>query len=485
LFGTSQVLDLDPARQGPTSIFFRQAPFTLSSSGINVDRNNFAPVTGFAYSPRFAKSVFGHDATVIRGGFRVGYDEIFNNIPANMSLNPPYNLLTSQIANVTQPGKFPWAIGFNQDRPLVSNFGRQAPGTPTVGVLNFNAVDPDARSAYLYQYSFGIQRKLGSAFSLEGDYQGSTGHKLGIFVDNNQPAVIVRDPTKRGPLAPNEQAFPYSRYGRVNMGKSIGNSNYSGVVLTAKYQGRSGVFFQGSYTLGKSLDYNSAYFGSLGEAGDAADNTNLRLEHGPSSFDIRHRATFVYVVDLPIGPGHRLLGGNNGFNRQILGGWQISGITTLQTGAPFTVFIGGPDSSGFNQFNDRPDVTRSGPLPQERRNPDAAFDKTYFQPALAGRVGTSGRNQYYGPGLQNYDFSVAKNFALFAKWGEQTHLQFRADFFNILNHTNFANPVHDMSNANFGKMTQTVGSATATAVGTTGGPLGGPRLIQLSLRVQF
>jgi hypothetical protein len=73
----------------------------------------------------------------------------------------------------------------------------------------------------------------------------------------------------------------------------------------------------------------------------------------------------------------------------------------------------------------------------------------------------------------------------FAKWGEQTHLQFRADFFNILNHTNFANPVHDMSNANFGKITQTVGNATATAVGTTGDPLGGPRLIQLSLLLQF
>jgi hypothetical protein len=98
-------------------------------------------------------------------------------------------------------------------------------------------------------------------------------------------------------------------------------------------------------------------------------------------------------------------------------------------------------------------------------------------------VGTSGRNQYYGPGIQNYDFSVAKSFPFFAE--RQTRLQFRADFFNILNHTNFANPVRDTSNANFGKITQTVGSAVATAVGTTAGPLGGPRLIQLSLRLQW
>ena len=154
---------------------------------------------------------------------------------------------------------------------------------------------------------------------------------------------------------------------------------------------------------------------------------------------------------------------------------------------------GGPDKSGFNSGGlpsggnaDRPDVTRTGPLPQDNRNPDAAFDKTYFQPALAGRVGTSGRNQYYGPGVQNYDFAATKSFPLSAKLGEGTRLQFRADFFNLFNHTNFANPIRDMSDANFGKITQTVGTAVqAGAVATTAGPLGGPRLIQLSLRVQF
>jgi len=83
--------------------------------------------------------------------------------------------------------------------------------------------------------------------------------------------------------------------------------------------------------------------------------------------------------------------------------------------------------------------------------------------------------------LHNFDFAVAKSFPL----KEGFRLQLRGDFFNVFNHTNFSNPVNNMSNANFGKITQTVGSATATAVGTTGGPLGGPRVIQLSLRLQF
>jgi hypothetical protein len=88
----------------------------------------------------------------------------------------------------------------------------------------------------------------------------------------------------------------------------------------------------------------------------ADDRNNLAADRGPSSFDIRHRAVFVFVYDLPIGPGHRFLGSSNGINRQVFGGWQISGNTTIQSGTPFTVFNGSNDFSGFNQFNDRPDV---------------------------------------------------------------------------------------------------------------------------------
>ncbi|MBZ5617519.1 MAG: TonB-dependent receptor [Acidobacteriia bacterium] len=496
--GSNRILDSDPAKTGPASIFFRQAPFTLSSSaGVKPDRNNFGPVLGFAYSPRFARSVFGENATVIRGGFRVGYDDDFTLLLTNLARNTPITLATRQVAGTTQPVTFPWAIGFNQDVPLISNFGKQGPGSATLGVLPFYAVDPNLRSAYLYQFNFGIQRKLRQSFSIEADYQGSAGHKLDLLVDQNEPRVIVMDATKRGLLAPNEQIFPYNHFAGVSTGKSIGNSNYNGLIATAKYQGRQGIFLQGSYTLGKSIDDRSAtQTTGQGEPNLPADSYNLRLERGPSGFDIRHRAVFVYVIELPVGPGHRVLGWNNGWNRQILGGWQISGNTTSQTGAPFTVTTGAPDYSGFNSGggavnaggnSDRPDVTRQGPLPQNNRNPDAAFDVNYFSRALlAGRVGTSGRNQYYGPGVQNYDFAAAKNFPLWAKLGEQVRLQFRADFFNLFNHTNFANPVRMMSDANFGKIIQTAATAIqAGTLSTTAGPMGGPRLIQLSLRLQF
>src|SRR5262249_35026351 len=156
---------------------------------------------------------------------------------------------------------------------------------------------------------------------------------------------------------------PYSHYGAVPMGKSVGNSNYNGVVFTGQYQGRRGMYFQATYTLGHSLDYISSFFGSSGERGGVADNYNIRLERGPSSFDVRHRFVGVYTLDLPIGPGHRVLGWNNGINRQVFGGWQVAGIVTLQSGTPFTVLTNTTtDFSGFNQFNDRPDVVGTGKL---------------------------------------------------------------------------------------------------------------------------
>jgi hypothetical protein len=397
-----------------------------------------------------------------------------------MALNAPFNLTTSQAAGNTQPGKFSYAVGLDQNVPLVKNVGL----ANQVGLLTLNGEDQNLRSPYIYQYSLGVQRKLGSAFSLEVDYLGSAGHKEGLFLDRNQPTVGVRDSTLRGNQKPNTQTFPNPFFFNVFTGVDIGNSIYNGAVVTARYQGRHGIFFEGSYTLGKSIDDGSAFFGSTGERSGLADSNNLAAERGPSSFDIRHHAVFLYVIELPIGPGHRLLGWNNGVNRQVFGGWEVSGVTTLQTGAPFTVFNSSQDFSGFNQFNDRPDVVGTGRLHQNNSNPDAAFDKAYFSATPpTGRDGTSGRNQYYGPGLQTYNFAVAKVFPLGT---ERVRLRFRADFFNLFNHTNFTNPTGSQSNGNFGKITATVGSAVATAVGTTAGAVyGGSRIIQGALRIEF
>jgi hypothetical protein len=380
---------------------------------------------------------------------------------------------------VTQPGKFSYATAFNQNVPLVKNVGKQGPGTPTVGLLSFNGMDPYIRSSYNYAFNLGVEQRLNNRVSLELDYIGSLGRKLGIFVDPNQPNVIVRDSTKRGTASPNEQVFPYNHYGSFSgsYGRGAVNSNYSGAVAVVKYRGVHGMAAQGSYTWSHSLDYSSAFFGSTGDFGYPSNGNNLKAEYGNSAFDMRHRFVGYYSIPLPVGPGQMFLTSKNIVSREAFEGWTVSGITEIQSGLPFTVYLGGTDYSGFNQFADRPNIG-AGKLTQHNKSPDGAFTTSYFSTITAGQVGAERRDQYYGSGLVNFDLTAAKDFPLFS---ERFKLNLRADLFNVFNHTNFSNPIATYTSSSFGKITSTVGNATSG----TGGAIGGARLAQFALRLNF
>lgn len=470
LFGTNNVVGIDTTKFGPASITLTPGATRMSNSGqLQVDRNNIAPVLGFAWSP-----YKGSDKTVLRGGFRVGYDDIFNNIPANLSLNAPFNLTTAQAAGTTQPGKFSYATAFNQNVPLVKNVGL----ANQVGLLSFNGMDPNIRESYNYAYNLSLEQALSPRVSFEVDYIGSLGRKLGVFVDPNQPTVIVNDSTKRGNQTPNVQVFPYKQYGSFSdaFGKAAVNSNYSGLVSVLKYRGAHGISAQASYTWSHSLDYSSAFFGSTGDAGYPSNGNNLKAEYGNSAFDMRQRFVAYYSVPLPIGPHGVFLRSSNIVSREAFEGWTVSGITEIQSGLPFTVYLNGIDYSGFNQFADRPNVG-AGKLVQHNKTPDAAFDKAYFSVITAGQTGNERRDQYFGPGLVNFDLTAAKDFII----TERVRLNFRGDLFNVFNHTNFANPSGSFNNSTFGKITGTVGSSTSGS----GGAIGGARLAQFSLRLNF
>jgi len=176
--------------------------------------------------------------------------------------SPPQALDVNHIESDAQPGKFSYATAFSQNVPLVSNIGKQGPGTPTVGLLQFYAMTQHLPSSYNYAYNLSVERELSKTFSAEADYIGSVGRKLGVYVDTNEPTVTANNPSVRGPLAPNEQVFPYNQYGQIYTGEGIGKSSYNGVVAVAKYRGQQGIAVQSSYTLSHSLDNTSAYFGS-------------------------------------------------------------------------------------------------------------------------------------------------------------------------------------------------------------------------------
>ncbi|HBY61755.1 MAG TPA: hypothetical protein DEH78_18180 [Solibacterales bacterium] len=244
LVGTNQILDLDPTKRGREAFRFRQAPFTLSRSGTDTNKNNFGPVFGFAYSPKDGPWLLGDGKTVIRGGFRLGYDDIFNNLPVNQSLNGPWTLTTTQTAGTTQPAVgYGWDLAFNQDVPLVART-TQGPGAPAVGLLTFNAYDPDAPTSYGYSWNLGVQRQISNGSMIDISYIGSGGRKLGVFLDPNQPNVIVNNPSFRGVQRPNEQVFPYPLWSSVFMGSFQATSSYHGLVVAGRMRFRGSLNMQ-------------------------------------------------------------------------------------------------------------------------------------------------------------------------------------------------------------------------------------------------
>ncbi len=488
MVGTNKVLDVDPSKRGPSALIYRDSPLTLPRAGSTTDWNNIAPVFGIAY--RLC------ERTVIRGGFRIGYDETYNNVTVNQSVNPPWNFSTQQIAGVTQPvGGFAWDLAFDQNIPLVVRT-TQAAGAPAVGVLGLNGFDNRAPTSYAYNWNFTVQRQLGNEGSVEAAYLGSSGHKLGGFVNPNQPRVVNYDTRFRGVQEPNEQIFPFPQWSAGPRSAAFqGNSIYNALAVSGKWEAGSSINLGGSYTWSHGIDDVSSFTGTTGDFSVPNNRFRTDLERGNSSSDQRHRLIAFYVIQMPFGNGKRFLHGAHGITEHLTAGWQISGITNIFSGQPFTVYANrGLDFSGFSTFVDRPDIVGTGKLRIDRGNPDNFFDPAYFgrvagNPlcpgyaaasnvrvntgcAPSGRTGSSPRNGYYGPGLVNFDVTLSKRFPIRERFG----LTWRADFFNIANHTNFGLVSNNfiMSSGQFGQM-----SATSPHI------YGAARVVQMTARLDF
>ena len=191
------------------------------------------------------------------------------------------------------------AAGVRSVGPLSLEQRKARPGTPTSGILSFQGLDPHLRTAYAYIYHFTIQRQAGPMF-LDVTYQGSAGRHLGCTSTPTSPRYRARPGTARTGCAERTD-FSLSRTSARPDRELHRQLALRWRTLTVA-AGPRDVSFHASYTLGKSLDYNSSYFGSgnqTGETGRAHGCRNLRLEHGPSAFDIRQRLTAFFVVDVP------------------------------------------------------------------------------------------------------------------------------------------------------------------------------------------
>ncbi len=448
---------------------------TLQLSGIatqgqlgglyNGEHKDFAPRIGLAWSPGKTQ------ATVFRLGYGIFYDTVFGNIPGNVMLNPPY-----------LPDYYISSPAFPQ------SFG--ASGFPVLTVTNANLPTP-----YSQGWNLDIQRQLPGQMLLDVAYVGTTGTHLSRFVQIDQayitqaqintltpdvvtrmellgiPAPVATFLSQNIALMPTIVRGPYFGFAQIFQAEDSMSSDYNSLQVKLDKRISHGLSFGVAYTYSKSIDGASSFFGS-GANGTTIfpqDNYNPGADRGLSDFDTRQLFVFNYIYSLP--SMKRLWAA---VPDRLGNGWQISGILTAQTGQPFSVLTG-ENQSSTGLGDDRANVTgnpNSGPHTVAKYFNTAAF--TLNAPLT---FGNSGRNIVTGPGYTDLDFALMKNTEI----TERANLQFRAEFFNILNHPNFALPNNVYSSPSYGSLYQT----PDVAQNNVGLGSGGPRLIQFALKLIF
>jgi hypothetical protein len=295
----------------------------------------------------------------------------------------------------------------------------------------------------LQKWSLGFQRQLPGSIVLDASYVGSKGSNLIMSEDINQPVASAAVAT--GGISPNA-VRPYPGFAAITTYQTRGDSYYHSLQVSVVKRMAHGFSINGSYTWSKSLDDLSTPLNIYAP---------LSNERAISSFDRTHVFTASYIWEIPFARGL------TGFGKKVLDGWQVSGITSVQSGNPITPVITG-DRAGTGAGSQRPNV--AGPI----GTPNTQFqwfDTSGFSLPAAGTFGNAGRALVRGPGFANTDLSFSKRTAI----TESVALQFRAEFFNIFNHTQWASVGATVASGTFGQVV----SARD------------PRITQLGLRLTF
>jgi hypothetical protein len=421
---------------------------TGSTGLISPDLNNFAPRIGLAYQIT--------SKLVLRTGYGIFYGGQENGPYSNPSpgFNPPFFVTQSFNQPCFESSANPAGVDCSLQGLsfLQQGFPANSLTDPNTPILF--SVSPKIRTPYNQQWHLGFQYQLPSQTVLEISYAGSHGQKLYNFYNGNQaqpnatfcttpPNMVLDCPTdaRRPAQQCDDSTFPPTCNDVFDTGidllRTDGYSNYNSMQVRLEKNFSHGLQFEASYTYAHALDdASSAALGSLNN-GDFRNQLDPAQEYGNSDFDVRHRFVVSYVYQLPFGNGKRFGGNATGVMNQIIGNWQIAGITTASTGNWFTVtdavsnFSASDGGGGVGFFEVRPNVTGNPNgkpcLPGTVFNTCAFSDNT-----IPFTFGDAGRNIVRGPGFQNWDLSIFKMFPV----REQKRFEFRAEFFNIWNHVN-------------------------------------------------
>jgi Carboxypeptidase regulatory-like domain/TonB dependent receptor-like, beta-barrel/TonB-dependent Receptor Plug Domain len=460
--GADRMTNFDPI----TGVKFTPANSPVGRSLVKPDKNNFAPRLGLAYQL--------NNETVVRAGYgrffmlfeRAGSED-------QLALNLPFlvnNVVSAGSNNSSTANGMRLQTGFNLSLD---------PSAVTVTTVRLRAVNPEATDSSVDQWNLGVQRLLPGDMVATLDYVGTKGTHLSTLFSLNQPLLnangTVTNAIINGTLQP---VFPYPSLGPIEYRDNGGNSMYHGGEVTLEKRFSRGLSFRTAYTFSKSIDESQEHLAAGGTGSFTQNNRNLGERRGPSDFDVRHRFVASYIYELPFGKGRSYL--NTGALSEILGGWRISGLSNIRSGRPFTIragandtALGGTRSVGISAFAD---CLRDGSLSGSDRTIDRWFDSTAYAVPTAlnpttntvqPRLGNCGRNTVRGPGITNFDFSVARTFSYF---GEGRDLEIRWEVFNMFNTPQFGLPERNIS---------------STAVGRITSLAGDPRVMQFALKFNF
>ncbi|HTS34213.1 MAG TPA: TonB-dependent receptor [Candidatus Solibacter sp.] len=441
-------------------------------------RKGFAPRVGVAWDPT------GSSKWLLTSSYGLFYEPYYTGQggPLQSPISAPPFLQTQQIS-LTPTSFLNFSDPYNGNPPPDGTFA-----TPLTNLT----LTPNLPLPYSQDWDLTVQRSLGTDFLLTIGYVGTKGTKLPRFIEGN-PAIYIPGVDGSGnPISTSSNADQRRLYSGCTLADSpstctysstgliagIANSSYNALETSLTKRFGHGISFLASYTFSKSID-DASSFNMTGSAAkpvagenDLAQNPfDIGAERGRSLFDSRHRLVLSYQWSLPFWQQP------HAWYQHVLGGWQLNGIATVMSGTPFTVFDSNdfsvqgsaPEISGF--FSNRPNLVpgqnpNSGP-----KTPGAWLNRAAFQQITQDpnspvqQFGTAGRNIAQGPGFADWDFSLFKNIPV----TEGKAFQFRAEFFNLLNHTNFHLPDSDINSSTFNEILEAEP----------------PRLIQLALKFSF